>query len=303
MTFHKYPKIFTVGHEDINELLSNPEDDIFIEEKIDGGNFRFMVKDGKIIFGSRTQSIGDDQKEIGGNWKRCVEFIRNALKGKYFTDMGHLIFYGECCVLHTIHYDFDKIPPYLGFDIYNIDKEVFINWNIAKEIFGALGLPVVPLINTCKAKDITILTDADIPKSFYYSGQSEGIVLKNYNKQIFGKYVTNKFKEVNKEVFGSPKKWAKNDSERIVAVYCTNSRIDKLIFTLIDEGYKLELSMMKYLPKRVIEDIYLENWRDICFSNWSVNFKDVRKKTTNRCLHVLQQVIVNNFLNKIVVLK
>ena len=43
MTFHKYHKIKLLGNEDNQGILSDPDDDIIIEEKMDGGNFRFMI--------------------------------------------------------------------------------------------------------------------------------------------------------------------------------------------------------------------------------------------------------------------
>ncbi len=302
MTFHKYPKIKILGHEDNEDILANPEDEIVIEEKIDGANFRFMLKEGRIIFGSRTQSIGDDQKEIGGNWKRCVEFI----KSKHAEDTTHFfesyIYYGECCVKHTMAYNWETMPPFLGFDIYDLKEEKFIDCLEKEDVFADAGLPEVPHIKIVKAKDIKELTDADVPESKYYAistedKQAEGIVLKNYKTQTMAKYVREKFKEANRETFGGGKKYAENDDERIVAMFCTNARIDKCTFKLLDEGFKIEMPLMATLPKKVIEDIYEEHWNEICMSSWSVNFKNIRKKVTARCLAVLKQMIVNNSLN------
>jgi hypothetical protein len=292
--FHKYPKIRQLGHEENTGIVSEPEDLIVIEEKIDGGNFRFMLKDGKILFGSRTQSLGYEDDNIGGNWKRCVEYIKEKAK-KEGIYPG--IYYGECCVKHSIHYNFDDMPPFLGFDVWSFSKEGFLNSKAKTEAFRLLQLPMVPVIWTGSAKDIPKINDEFVPKSQYYEGPAEGVVIKNYSKQLMAKYVTDKFKEVNKKAFGTPKKFAENDDERIVATYCTNARIDKCIFKLIDDGHKLEMKLMHELPHRVIEDIYEEHWRDICFSNFSVNFRQIKKKVSTRCLHVLKQVMVNNALS------
>jgi len=307
MVFHKYGKIKPIGYEENAELLTSPEDDIYIEEKIDGGNFRFMLKDGRIIFGSRTQSIGDSTREIGGNWKRCVEYIKEKLPTKDLEKLkpesSSFVFYGECCIKHTFDYDWEKIPPYLGFDILDLNTDKFLGYEEKLNIFTELGLHMVPLIKIVKAKDIIKLDDSIVPKSVYSSPssppehqQAEGIVFKNYNKQIFAKYVREKFKEENRKTFGEGKKFAKNDDERIVAIYCTNSRIEKNIYKLLDYGNKLELPLMKHLPKEVLTDIYEENWNEICFSSWSVNFKNIRKKITGRCLNVLKKMITNSAL-------
>ena len=38
MIFHKYRKIYTLGHKENATILDNPDDEIIIEEKIDGAN-------------------------------------------------------------------------------------------------------------------------------------------------------------------------------------------------------------------------------------------------------------------------
>jgi len=63
MEFSKYLKIKIAGHEDNKRIFSDPEDDIVVEEKIDGGNFRFYINKGNIIFGSRTQQLTSNEGE------------------------------------------------------------------------------------------------------------------------------------------------------------------------------------------------------------------------------------------------
>lgn len=297
--FKKYLKIKIIGDEENKQLLENLEDEIVIQEKIDGANFRFMINNGNIVFGSHTQQITSDDGQdtnVQKYFRRCVDFVRHQLISKDLTKYNNLVFYGECCVMHSISYNWDKIPPFLGFDI--LANGIYLDVKDAKEIFCELGLDFVPIINYCKVKDFlaTPLTESIIPKSAFYEGQAEGIVIKNYSKQIFAKFVSTKFKEVNKDAFGISKKYAEDDDELIVAKFCANPRIDKQIFKMIEEGFKLELPMMKQLPSRVFKDMIEEHWKDICFENYTLNFRNVRKIITHRCLAVLKQVIVNNAL-------
>lgn len=297
MIFQTYDKIHVLGHADNDTIFSNPEDTIYVEEKIDGANFRFMLQsDGRITFGSRTQSIGDDTKEIGGNWSRCVQYVSEKLKGK--TVPENLVFYGECCIKHSLEYDWEKIPPYLGFDIKGDNG--YLNYEEKKALFESLDLPMVPLITTLKAvemngKDVLAM----VPQSVYANGPAEGIVFKCYSNKIFAKYVTDKFKEVNKHAFGMNKKYAQDDTGRIVAAYCTNPRIDKHVFNLVQEGHALEMSMMMQLPKRVCEDMYEENWKEIVNSKFTIDFHKARQLVGRRCKKVLNQIMTNNALNNI----
>jgi hypothetical protein len=157
---------------------------------------------------------------------------------------------------------------------------------------------------TCLAGKIGNIDDSFVPDSKYtplslQNRQAEGVVFKNYDKQIFAKYVRKKFKEVNKRAFGGSKKFANDDSEKIVAIYCTNARIDKIIFKLMDEGFKLNKKMMTKLPVRVYQDIISENWKDILTTKYIIDVNRTRKLVAKRCLAVLDQVITNNIiLNK-----
>jgi len=289
----KYPKIKIIGDEENKELLLNPDDEIVIQEKIDGGNFRFMYLDGSFIFGSRTQELEEDKQEEMA-WKRCIGYVKRVSNKDILHEMSHCIFYGECCTRHSTPYDFEKMPPYLGFDIYDLDSHTFIHWVLAKKVFEDIGLYFVPVITTIKAKDMKPLTDKDVPKSEYYDGQAEGIVFKNYNKQIFAKYVTLKHREIATKTFGGSKKWATNDTDKIIATYCTNPRIDKKIYELVHEGNKLEMALMKQLPNRVFYDIIDEQYRDIISKNNKIDVGNLRKGIAKRCLHVLQQMITNS---------
>jgi len=141
-------------------------------------------------------------------------------------------------------------------------------------------------------------------KSKYASPSSkdqkvEGWVIKNYSKQLMAKIVREKFKETNKMVFGGSKKFAKTDDEYFVAVYCTNARIDKCMFKLIDEGKKLGMTMMGDLLNKVYKDIWEEHWNEISFSKKKIDLLNLKKLVSRRCPEVLKQAIVNNALNPI----
>ncbi len=308
MEFKKYDKIYAIGHENNSEIFRDKKDEIVIQEKVDGGNFRFYItKEGYIIFGSRTQQLTSNEGEdtnVEKNFRRCVDYVREkweAIKETTPKVSGYL-FYGENMIKHTMAYDWEKIPPFLGFDIYNIKTGKYLDYKDIKKIFKKFKLEMVPLIKICKTKDIKAITDKDVPKSGYASPsskdqQAEGICYKNYSKQLMGKYVREKFKEKNKEVFGGSKKFAKTDDEYFVAVYCTNARIDKCIFKLVDDGKKLDMTMMGDLLNMVYKDIWEENWNEIAFSKKKVDLLNLKKLISKRCLEILKQSMVNNALN------
>ncbi|ODS36101.1 hypothetical protein BEH94_07640 [Candidatus Altiarchaeales archaeon WOR_SM1_SCG] len=301
MNFIKYPKVKYLGDEEVADLTSDPEDEIVIQEKIDGANIRVLIHDGELVFGSRNVTMDDDM-ESSKMWNRAVSYVKEKLAGKDLSGLNNCILFMEYCIKHTMSYDWTVIPPVLGFDIYELSSGEFIDFRECKRLFNELEIDFVPVIDTIKAKDLNTFTDELVPVSAYSSPsavdrQAEGVVFKNYNTQVFAKYVREKFKEQNKEAFGSNKKYAGDDTERLIAIYCTNPRIDKMIFYLRTESVmELNLKMMTKLPMLVLEDIIEENYREILISNYTVDFRKFRKLIAKRCLAVLKQVIVNSEL-------
>lgn len=312
LRFKEYTKIKAIGHEENKKIFENPNDEIVIQEKMDGANFRFMIKDGKLVVGSRTQELHEDiEHKYAKNFERCIREVLKAYEGLNEDTLKASegkVFYAECMVRHTMGYDWENIPPLLGFDIYALQSDNYLHYKNVKNLFAAWNLSIVPLIGIKKAGEIKEINDDIVPISKYPNPSSkdqkaEGIVFKNYDKQIFAKYVRNEFKEKNSEAFGGNPKYNKvddTDNASIAFAYCTNARIDKCIFKLIDLGEKLDMTLMQKLPKMVYEDIMEEEWREIVSlkKRYKVDFYKLNKLFTRRCLSVLQQVITNNALGR-----
>ena len=218
------------------------------------------------------------------------------------------IFYGENCVKHTLNYDWEKIPPFLGFDIYDLEKDVFLPQEQVYELYKQLGLETVPHIDTIpawQAKALIALGEKAVPVSAYPPKSepqmlAEGLVFKNQNNGIYAKFVRDDFKEINATVFGGSPKYGFGLEAQFAHTYCTNARIEKQIFKAVDSGNKLDMPLMAIVPNAVWEDIWEEEWQDITktFRN-GFDFFAARKLITKRCLAVLKQIIINNGLNRI----
>lgn len=312
MEFKTYPKIHAVGKEEVRELLANKEDIIVIQEKIDGGNFRFyFTEKGEIIFGSRTQQItfeNDPEDMVQKGFKRVIDYVRKQISESAVKDalqsFGGLIFFGEACFKHTITYDFDRMPPFIGYDVLDTHSGQFLVLDDVLKKFELLHLEVAPIVKICRASDITVIDDSIVPIQKYALAsapdkQAEGVVFKNYSKQLFGKYVRNVFKEKNAEAFGGQPKYNKvddTDDAEFLFKYVTNPRIEKIVLKMLDEGEKLDMSLMGQLIKRTYTDIIEEEWREILLSNWKLDFKECRQLIAPRCRAVLSSMITNNAL-------
>ena len=304
MAFKKYPKIERLGHEDNKDIFAFPEDSLVIEEKVDGGNGSFWIEPddtrfGILHFGSRNRDLtSDEDKKTFA--KQQIE-LREHLEGKKLNP--DYVYYIEWMAPHTIKYT--NSPSFIGVDIRLKRAKnqegygLFLGRERKEQEFNELGIEVVPLIWRGTVEEFKKLKVEDvIPKSKYYNGLAEGIVIKNYtrkhpreNHQLYAKVVREEFKEDNKAIFGGIRQ-KNTDTQKIIEVFCTDARIRKAILKFVnEENFILDLKLMHKVPTYVIKDILKEEFNGI-FEKYSfIDFKEMKQKISKRCLNVLREEI------------
>jgi hypothetical protein len=299
--FIKYLDIEHLGTEENNAIFTQPDDEIVVEEKVDGGNGAFWVEDGFIHVASRSRDLvaEKDNHLFALQRKKLLETLY-----PHFEEIDtRFIYYVEWMAKHTISYG-DKIPSAIGLDIRPFEgafgrPPAFIGRKAKEEIFEKLGVSCVALKGVFKAKEMNEkLFDELAKSSAYYSGLPEGLVFKNYGRanvwgrQMFGKVVREDFKEVNRAVFGGLKK-EHSDTPRFVEAFATEARIRKAILRLTDEGVlKLDRTLMKYLPMAVAKDIFKEESDAILREFKELNFPVLKTLVAKKCLKEIDDMLL-----------
>lgn len=287
----RYPKLKYPEHEESKDLFS--EGEVIVTEKLDGSNFRFTY-DGGFRFGSRNtygEQLARDQFE--GPIKFVQEKADQDELSALVDEYGELVFFGEAMIPHTISYDWSNTPEFIGFDVWNVDKEVFHHTDQAKEFFNAIGLPFTPILNRFPAQDGDSM-DFDVPKSEYYDGLAEGLALKNHTTATYSKIVRDEFKEKSKQKFGASKKKGLSDTELTVEEYVTPARVRSVARQLVADGKwsKIELPMMEILPEAVIRDMAQEEAGNLFMEeNREIDTSEFRSLVSKRCVAVIRQMI------------
>jgi ATP-dependent RNA circularization protein (DNA/RNA ligase family) len=268
-------------------------DTVYIEEKLDGGNIRFTYENGKLLFGTRNVEF-TNEKDLPKMFKQVFDCIRDKTNSKEYKLQNYVVF-GEGLVKHTINYDWENTPKFIGFDIYNKENGRYLNYDDKIKLFKEFGFEYAPLIKKCKVSELSF---DEFPKSKYYDGLVEGFVVKNYDKQLFIKCVRPEFKEEHKKTFNGFYKEVECFEDYIINKYCTNARIDKMIYKIRDEkDMELDLPIMKYLPMNMVKDIFEEEFDSIYKygrkKDKSLNFKKFHSLMNDRCRSRLM-FIVNN---------
>jgi len=301
----KYPKIRYPTDDEAEGVFASG--DVIIQEKLDGGNFRFthednldeeyQTSDRDIVFGSRNVEYKHLRDE-SNQFSHPMRYIRNAVDPSAMLDLqaehgGALTFFGEAMVPHTLEYDWEETPGFVGFDVYHEANERWLTHAELERAFEAIGLPTTPVIDIVSAEAWDDY-DLDVGESAFGEVTAEGVTFKNYDTQVFAKFVRDDFKEKNKKTFGASKKQQATGAEKLSYQYITNARIEKTAHKLVDEGDwdSLKMPMMEELPEAVIRDMAEEEAGNIFMDeNWEVDIGQFRSITSSRCANVLNQMI------------
>jgi len=299
MSFKKYPDIERLGHPDNLPILNYGEDSLVIEEKVDGGNGSFWLEKDGIHVSSRNRDLTAEEDKKAFEKQRIG--LKKLLEGKELNPDYY--YYIEWMAVHTINYT--NVPDVIGLDIrlrHNADGDgagLFIGRDKRDQEFKRIGIENVPIVWRGKVSELKKLNVLElIPKSKYYDGKAEGIVIKNYvrkshvgNHQLYAKVVTDEFKEDNKAVFGGVRE-KNSDTSKIVDQFVTDARIRKIVMKQVNEfNQPLTLKLMHKVPTETIKDVLKEEYQSL-FDNYSfIDFKEMKQKVAKKCLRLINEMI------------
>ena len=307
MSFKKYPDIERLGHEDNQDILMFGDDNIVIEEKVDGGNGSFWIdKDEQIHFGSRNRDLttDGDQKAFALQQIKLREHL-SELESQGIKINPDYLYYMEWMQRHTINYT--AVPYVIGFDIrmrHNVEGTgygLFLAREAREQEFNRIGIENVPLVWSGKVSDLKKMNIIElIPRSKYYEGMAEGIVIKNQsrkhpreNHQIYAKIVREEFKEDNRAVFGNIR-GGTSDTTKVVEEFCTEARIRKAILKFVNEdNIPLDMKLMQVVPSYVIKDIVKEEFGEIFSKYKFLDFKEMKQRVPKKCISIIQQMMID----------
>lgn len=235
MRIHSYPKIYNMGHSAIKDLF---KDEVVIEEKIDGSQFSFGIKDGELFCCSKGKDQSDGQTDKLFNLavdyiKKIQEKLVNGwvYRGEFLSKPKH----------NTLCYNRVPINNIILFDIDQAEEDYFCSGSkilMAKE----LSLECVPLLYEGKVNGYDEFVKFLDNESILGGTKIEGVVVKNYHrygidgKCLMGKFVSEQFKEKHQTDGKVRNPQSQDIIEMIADTLRTESRWQKAIFTQRDVG-------------------------------------------------------------------
>jgi len=223
-----YPKVYNLGHAALKELL---EDDVIVEEKVDGSQFSFGLFGGELYCRSRGKELIVSAPEK--MFTKAVEVVKKlkpllkegwTYRGEYLSKPKHnTLVYGRYPTNHIIIFDINT-----GF-------EEYLPYTEKKAEAERLDLEVVPLLYEGKITKIEEVEKLLELESVLGGPKIEGFVVKNYQrfgrdkKVLLGKYVSEAFKESHSKNWKNSNPTGKDFIGRLGDEYKADARWEKAI--------------------------------------------------------------------------
>ena len=271
---------------------------LYVFPKIDGTNSSIWLDGGEVQAGSRSRHLGETKERDNAGfckWARSQDLIKQLL-----TDFPNLRLYGEWLVPHSLMtYREDAWKKFYVFDVVREQGDgtgendfsylPYDEYKVLCDDYGIDYIPPIAIIKNpteesvfrCLEKNGFLVKDGE--------GAGEGVVGKNYEfvnkygRVVWGKIVTNEFKEKHAKTMGAPEVIVNRlVEEKIGADYVTCALVEKEYAKIINEVGEWEKKLIPRLLSTVFYSLVSEEMWNIIkeFKNPTIDYR------------VLQQVVI-----------
>jgi len=228
MQFHvpSYPKIHNLGSRYVLDIFN---DEVVMEEKVDGSFFAFCKINGEYFCRSKGKQIIPDNPD-----KLFSETVANT---KNLNLNENWIYYGEALKSpkhNCLKYNRFPKNNCILFDI-DTGNQNYLPYKEKENEANRIGLEVVPLIFQGKVDNFDQFKENLKKESILGGVTIEGLVVKNYNKftsdgkTMMAKYVSEQFKEKNSVEWKKSNPTQLDILNKLILMYKTDARILKSI--------------------------------------------------------------------------
>lgn len=156
---------------------------LWILELVDGEPLRFRLDDSGLVRFGDERRVYADADDVPARYRHAVRHVRenvdrDALRNAV-ADVERVVFFGAATHRRSVDYDWERLPSFLGYDVWSGDAGEFRPPDAAEAIFDRLGLHSANAV----AKEVNTRDfDPDsyeIPRSAWYDGPAKSVVVKN----------------------------------------------------------------------------------------------------------------------------
>lgn len=298
MEFRKYEKIYRLGKEETDGILSGT---VNVTEKLDGANLSIWLGEGgEIRVGSRNNDLTANGNEFNGAVKYC-----NTHPGikKLFANHPKFRLYGEWLVRHTLAYNETAYKKFYLFDIHK-EGVGFAKQSSVQKFGETYEIDTVPFLGEFENPTLQELTKLVEGQKSAYGEKREGIVIRNpeftnqFGDKCNAKIVSEGFMEDNGVTFGGNNKYSEAYWEQYVSnKYITLERVRKIMNKIQPEVNKrLDMEHIPRIINTVYHDMVTEEGWEIANKVKKIDY-DVLKRICGKKAKQIFVDILNNSLS------
>lgn len=154
------------------------EGHLWIQELVAGAPLRFVVEEsGWLAVGDRDRLYGEEPPI---EYRFATRAVREGIDRGALADVpAGAVLFGVATRYEGIEYDWERLPPFLGTDVWSPEREAVLPPDAAERAFEGLGLaPVNALEKEVPARHFD-LGGYEPPASAWTDGPPAGIVIRN----------------------------------------------------------------------------------------------------------------------------
>lgn len=153
---------------------------VWLQEWVEGALLRVQLRDsGLLVFGD-DERVFDDAPLGYQHAVRHVrdQFERDALRSA-LDDVESAVFFGIATRKQHRDYDWHRLPPFLGFDVYDGRDDRFLPPDSVERLYDRLGLdPLHAVLKELRGSDFDP-DSYEIPESAWREGRAAGVLVRN----------------------------------------------------------------------------------------------------------------------------
>lgn len=155
---------------------------LWVQELVDGGPLRFCLESSGVVrFGDRDRAF--DPTSIPPEYRHAVEHVRRRLDRDALRaalgDVERVTFVGVATYRRSVTYDFDRLPGFLGTDVWSDGADDWLPPDAVEKIYERVGLnPINAIAKEVRAVDFDP-GRYDLPTSAWYDGPAYGVLVRD----------------------------------------------------------------------------------------------------------------------------
>ena len=175
---------------ELGGLESYLDRDLKVFEKIDGGNCQVRnIRGWNLVGGSRANFLKGPKAHVHLWFEKFLKWMYS--NHSLYNIPQEIVLFGEWSGNHSIVYERKNIDKFFVIDVLDLESRRFIDYGLARELLDAKKVQGLNFLDELVSGKVDLQTVGRLLEepSKYYSGNKEGLVIKDYRSdpQLFMK--------------------------------------------------------------------------------------------------------------------